>query len=70
MATAHGMKREMPKSLRQRYGDAESNEFLVIGNVLDPCFKDKCFSSGQVKTVARERLSRNCHQSTPGHGSQ
>ena len=66
-----GMKREMLKSLRGRYGDAESNEFLVLSSILDPRFKDKCFSSGQVKTVARELLQQRLSAlSTPVHASE
>ena len=66
-----GMKREMLKSLRGRYGDAESNEFLVCSSFLDPHFKDKCFSSGQVKTVARELLQQRLSAlSTPVHASE
>ena len=66
-----GMKREMLKSLRRRYGDAESNEFLVLSSILDPRFKDKCFSSGQVKTVARELLQQRFSAlSTPVHAGE
>ena len=53
-----GMKREMLKSLRRRYGNAESHECLVLSSILDPRFKDKCFTSVQVQTDARELLQQ------------
>ena len=53
-----GMKREMLKSLRRRYGNAESHECLVLSSILDPRFKDKCFTSAQAQTDARELLQQ------------
>ena len=50
---------------------AESNELLVFSSILDPRFKDKCFSSGQVRTVARELLQQRLSaRSTPVHASE
>ena len=53
-----GMKREMLKSLRRRYGNAESHECLVLSSILDPRFKDKCFTSVQAQTDAQELLQQ------------
>ena len=38
------MKREMLRSLRERYRQMESNEFYAIATLLDPWFKQKVFS--------------------------
>ncbi len=39
------MKKEMLSSLNRRFRDIESNETLTLVTLLDPCFKDKFFSS-------------------------
>ena len=65
-----GMKKEMLKSLKRRYADAESNEFLVLGSILDPRFKDKCFSSEQVKTGAKELLQQKLSPGTADTNSE
>ena len=39
------MKKEMLASLNRRFSDIESNETLVLATILDPCFKDKFFTS-------------------------
>ena len=50
------MKSEMLDSLKRRYGDAESNEALVLATLLDPQFKDKFFSGLHEKIKAEELL--------------
>ena len=47
------MKSEMLDSLNRRYGDAESNETLVLATLLDPRFKDKFFSGAHEKINAK-----------------
>ena len=39
------MKKEMLTSLNRRFSDIENNETLALATLLDPCFKDKFFSS-------------------------
>ena len=47
----HSMRQEMLRSLRRRYENVESNEILTISTILDPRFKDKCFTASS--TVER-----------------
>ena len=39
------MKQKMLSSLNHRYTEVESNGPLVLATILDPRFKDKCFSA-------------------------
>ena len=39
------MKKEMLASLNRRFSDIESNKTLVLATILNPCFKDKFFTS-------------------------
>lgn len=50
------MKEQMLLSLNRRYAQAESNEPLVLATLLDPCFKDKCFSNAANRTRAKNML--------------
>ena len=45
------MRQEMLRSLRRRYENVESNEILTFSIILDPRFKDKCFTASS--TVER-----------------
>ena len=55
------MKNEMLTSLNCRFRDIESNETLVLATILDPCFKDKFFTSiverEDAKMLLIEKLS-------------
>ena len=50
------MKHEMLLSLNRRYLEVETIEHLVLSTLLDPCFKDKCFSSITNHTRAKSIL--------------
>ena len=50
------MKREMLKSLKERYRHMESNEHYAIATLLDPQFKQKVFSSSASAAVAKQML--------------
>ena len=50
------MKREMLRSLRERYRQMESNEFYAIATLLDPRFKQKVFSCSSSAALAKQML--------------
>ena len=50
------MKREMLKSLKERYRHMESNEYYAIATLLDPRFKQKVFSSSSSAALAKQML--------------
>ena len=52
------MKSEMLDSLNRRYGDAESNEALVLATLLDPRFKDKFLVEYMRRLKLRSYLMR------------
>ena len=63
----HGMrtmKSEMLSSLNSRYGNAESNETLVLTTLIDPRFKDKFFSGTREKNDAKELLDEKVAEIT------
>ena len=45
------MKEDMLASLNRRYGNIETNTTLTVATLLDPRFKDKCFSKSDTKTI-------------------
>ncbi|XP_003389647.1 PREDICTED: zinc finger BED domain-containing protein 4-like [Amphimedon queenslandica] len=59
------MKKELLDSLNRRFCDIESNETLVVATLLDPCFKDKFFTSITEKEAAKEllitKITNNSH---------
>ena len=64
------MKNEMLTSLNCRFRDIESNETLVLATILDPCFKDKFFTSiverEDAKMLLIEKLSEmSSHTESP-----
>ena len=58
------MKSEMLDSLNRRYGDAESNEALVLATLLNAQFKDKFFSGVHEKIQAKELLDEKVAEIT------
>ena len=50
------MKREMIKSLKDRYIHMESNEYYAIATLLDPRFKQRVFSSSSSAALAKQML--------------
>ena len=50
------IKREMLKSLKERYRHMESNEYYAIATLLDPRFKQKVFSSSSSAALAKQML--------------
>ena len=50
------MKREMLKSLKDRYKHMESNEYYAIATLLDPRFKQRVFSSSSSAALAKQML--------------
>ena len=50
------MKADMLQSLNRRYDGVEEEEILAVATMLDPCFKDKFFSTTDAKATAREML--------------
>ena len=50
------MKREMLRSLRERYREMESNEYYAIATLLDPRFKQKVFSFSSSAALAKQML--------------
>ena len=50
------MKKEMLSSLNERFSEVESNEHLVLATLLDPCFKDRFFSSSNARLDAKTLL--------------
>ena len=55
-AGAMKMKREMLKSLKDRYKHMESNEYYAIATLLDPRFKQRVFSSSSSAALAKQML--------------
>ena len=47
------MKKEMLESLNRRFSDVEDNETLQVATMLDPCFKDKFFTSSALRDEAK-----------------
>ena len=50
------MKKELLDSLNRRFCDVEENETLVIATMLDPCFKDKFFTTLVARDEAKSML--------------
>ena len=50
------MKREMLKSLKDRYRHMESNECYSLATLLDPRFKQRVFSSSSSAALAKQML--------------
>lgn len=50
------MKREMLKSLKDRYKHMESNEYYALATLLDPRFKQRVFSSSSSAALAKQML--------------
>ena len=50
------MKREMLKSLKDRYRHMESNEYYSLATLLDPRFKQRVFSSSSSAALAKQML--------------
>ena len=61
------IKSEMLSSLNERYSEVESNEHLVLATLLDPCFKDRFFSSSfktDAKTLLETKVAEITSRST------
>ena len=65
------MKEQMLTSLNRRYRNIETNEAVALATLLDPCFKDRCFSSSgdcaRAKDILCEKveeLSGFCNEIT------
>ena len=50
------LKREMIKSLKDRYRYMESNDYYTIATLLDPRFKQRVFSSSYSAALAKQNL--------------
>ena len=50
------MKREMLKSIKDRYKHMESNEYYAIATLLDPRFKQRVFTSSSSAALAKQML--------------
>ena len=50
------MKADMLQSLNRHYDGVEEEEILAVATMLDPCFKDKFFSTTDAKATARKML--------------
>ena len=64
------MKEEMLSSLNRRFEGIESNESLVLATLLDPCFKDKFFSSAAEHTHAKTLLETKLSELSVSSTSQ
>ena len=66
------MRQEMLSSLRRRYSNVESNEILTISTILDPRFKDKCFSESltveeSISALKDKVMEIKSHQAPPSN---
>ena len=50
------MKEQMLTSLNRHYRNIETNEAVALATLLDPCFKDRCFSSSGDCARAKDML--------------
>ena len=50
------MKREMLRSLKERYKHMESNKYYAIATLLDPRFKQEVFSLSSSAALAKQML--------------
>lgn len=68
------MKKEMLESMNRRFRDIDTNESLVLGTILDPCFKDKFFTDrgSKAKSLLLNEVKKlNEEGSGPsGHGNE
>ena len=64
------MKKEMLESLNCRFSDIEGNVTLLMVTIfLDPCFKDKVFTSSAVRYEAKSLLIKKMNVKLPSQHS-
>ena len=59
------MKKELLDSLNRRFCDVEENETLVIATMLDPCFKNKFFTTLVARDEAKSLLIQLVNEKFP-----
>ena len=64
------MKKEMLESLNCRFSDIEGNIILLMAIMLDPCVKDKFFTSSAVQNEAKSLLIEKMNEKLSSQHSQ